>query len=232
MHERALLAEGEPIVVTETTAPDGVRTGQLNVVKACKVVVTSEATMAGSRKDALLEKIQKRQAKVGIIGLGYVGLPLARSFSVKGFPVLGFDVDPAKVLKLLGGQSYIGHIPSCVIDEMRGQGFEATDQFHRLAEVDAVLICVPTPLTETREPDLQFVIRSADAIAASLRPGQLVILESTTYPGTTRDVVRPILERDGLSATKDFFLAFSPEREGPGQCDVFSSNDSQGRRWT
>jgi UDP-N-acetyl-D-glucosamine dehydrogenase len=167
-------------------------------------------------KNELLRKIIDRRAKVGIIGLGYVGLPLARSFSVKGFSVLGFDVDAKKVDQLQRGESYIGHIAPDTIAQMRSGGFDATTRFERLAEVDAVLICVPTPLTEAREPDLQFVVKSAQAVAAALRSAQLVILESTTYPGTTRDVVQPILEAGGLRAGRDFFLAFSPEREDPG----------------
>jgi UDP-N-acetyl-D-glucosamine dehydrogenase len=167
----------------------------------------------------LLTRIQARQACVGIIGLGYVGLPLARAFSAGGFPVLGFDVDHSKVAKLQHGQSYIRHIPPPVIAQMRAQRFDATDRFERLREADAILICVPTPLTEAREPDLTFIINSARAVAHTLRPGQLVVLESTTFPGTTRDVVLPILEAGGLRAGRDFFLAFSPEREDPGNPD-------------
>jgi UDP-N-acetyl-D-glucosamine dehydrogenase len=170
----------------------------------------------GQLSARLVERIRARQARVGIIGLGYVGLPLARSFAGRGFPVLGFDVDPDKVARLGRGESYIGHIPSDAIQKMRSRGFEATDRFARLVEVDAVLVCVPTPLTEAREPDLRYVAQSAEAVGRALRPGQLVVLESTTYPGTTRHVVRPILERGGLAAGKDFFLAFSPEREDPG----------------
>jgi UDP-N-acetyl-D-glucosamine dehydrogenase len=184
---------------------------------------SSRAAVAGAPADSgillknkLLRKITSQHAKVGIIGLGYVGLPLARSFSVKGFAVLGFDVDINKVDQLQRGESYIGHITADSIAQMRTGGFEATNQFERLAEVDAVLICVPTPLTDAREPDLQYVVKSAEAIAANLRAGQLVILESTTYPGTTRDVVQPILEAGGLLVGRDFFLAFSPEREDPG----------------
>ncbi|HEV3164659.1 MAG TPA: nucleotide sugar dehydrogenase [Isosphaeraceae bacterium] len=165
---------------------------------------------------ALLARIKGRTASVGIIGLGYVGLPLARAFAGGGFPVLGFDVDPAKIARLQKGESYIGHISADVIRGMREHGFEATDRFERLNEPDAILICVPTPLTETREPDLSYIIASARAIAARLRRGQLVVLESTTYPGTTREVVLPILESSGLKAGTDFFLAFSPEREDPG----------------
>lgn len=163
-----------------------------------------------------LARIANRTAQVGIIGLGYVGLPLARALSRAGFRVLGFDVDAAKVAKLDAGLSYIKQIPDNTIAEMRDAGFEATDRFDRLGEVDAVLICVPTPLTDSREPDLRYVINSAHAIAAQLRPGQLVVLESTTYPTTTRKDVLPVLEATGLRAGVDFFVAFSPEREDPG----------------
>jgi UDP-N-acetyl-D-glucosamine dehydrogenase len=165
---------------------------------------------------ALLARVRNRTARVGIIGLGYVGLPLAQAFSARGFPVLGFDVDPAKVEKLRRGESYIGHISADAVRRMRQNRFDATAAFDRLAEADAVIICVPTPLTDAREPDLTYVVNSARSVAASLRPGQLVVLESTTYPRTTRDVVLPILEEGGLRAGEDFFLAFSPEREDPG----------------
>ena len=166
---------------------------------------------------ALRDAIERKTATVGIIGLGYVGLPLARAFTDKGISVLGFDTDATKVVKLQRGESYIGHIKDGEIRSMRADGkFDATHQFHRLDEPDVVIICVPTPLTETREPDLSYIVKSAESIAARLRPGQLVILESTTYPGTTRDVVLPILEKGGLVAGTDFFLAFSPEREDPG----------------
>src|SRR5260370_6191339 len=164
----------------------------------------------------LLAKIEAKAARVGIIGLGYVGLPLAHAFARNGVAVLGFDVDAAKVAKLQAGKSYIKHITDEMIAAMRKNHFEATDQFERLSEADAILICVPTPLTEAREPDLTYIVKSADAIAATLRPGQLIVLESTTYPGTTRQVVQPILEATGLKAGQDFFLAFSPEREDPG----------------
>ena len=170
----------------------------------------------GDRRSGLLRAIEGRTARVGIIGLGYVGLPLARAFADAGYRVLGFDTDPAKVEKLARGQSYIGHIADEVVASMKAAGFEATDRFDRLDEPDAVIICVPTPLTEARDPDLGYVIASARSIADRLRPGQLVVLESTTYPGTTRDVVLPILEAGGLEAGSDFFLAFSPEREDPG----------------
>jgi UDP-N-acetyl-D-glucosamine dehydrogenase len=165
---------------------------------------------------ALLQRIRERQALVGIIGLGYVGLPLARAFGVGGFRVLGFDVDRSKVERLERGESYIGHITADSVKAMRAAGFAATADFGRLGEPDAILICVPTPLTEAREPDMTFIVGAAEQIARRLRPGQLVVLESTTYPGTTRQVVLPILEKGGLKAGRDFFLAFSPEREDPG----------------
>jgi UDP-N-acetyl-D-glucosamine dehydrogenase len=168
----------------------------------------------------LLRAIQARTARVGVVGLGYVGLPLARAFSAAGLPVIGFDTDPAKILTLERGDSYIGHLPPETIRAMRDAGFEATGRFDRLAEADAILICVPTPLTESREPDLSFVVRSVRQIAQALRAGQLVVLESTTYPGTTRDVVLPLLDADGrergLRCESSYFLAFSPEREDPG----------------
>jgi UDP-N-acetyl-D-glucosamine dehydrogenase len=168
---------------------------------------------------SLLAKIHKKQAKVGIIGLGYVGLPLARAFGHGGFGVLGFDIDRAKVERLERGQSYIGHLADDAVRDMLDRGFRATADFSRLDEPDAILICVPTPLTEAREPDLSYIVRSSEAIGRRLRPGQLVVLESTTYPGTTREVVQPILERGGLRAGDDFFLAFSPEREDPGNAN-------------
>jgi UDP-N-acetyl-D-glucosamine dehydrogenase len=167
----------------------------------------------------LLSRIAERHATVGIIGLGYVGLPLARAFTDRGFPVLGFDTDPQKVARLSRGESYIKHIAADCVQAMLTHGFAATAEFDRLREADAVLICVPTPLTEAREPDLSYVEASARAVANVLRPGQLIVLESTTYPGTTRDVVRPILEATGLQVGVDFFLAYSPEREDPGNPD-------------
>ncbi len=165
----------------------------------------------------LIGRIQRREAVVGIVGMGYVGLPLAHAFWECDFRVLGFDIDEEKVEALQAGRSYIKHIPSERVGEMReGDRFAATTDFARLGEADAVLICVPTPLTETREPDLTYLQRTGDQMQPHLRAGQLVVLESTTYPGTTRDVLRPILQRGGLVAGKDFLLAFSPEREDPG----------------
>ena len=167
----------------------------------------------------LFDRIADRSALVGIIGLGYVGLPLAQAFASNGFRVLGFDTDPVKIDRLARGKIYIGHIGDAAIATMTERGFTATDQFDRLGEADAVIICVPTPLSESRDPDLGYVISSVRSIAATLRPGQLIVLESTTYPGTTREVVLPILEATGLRAGSDFLLAFSPEREDPGNPD-------------
>ncbi|HVX16348.1 MAG TPA: nucleotide sugar dehydrogenase [Pirellulales bacterium] len=161
--------------------------------------------------------IRKKTARVGVIGLGYVGLPLVRAFLSAGYRTLGFDVDQTKVDRLLAGESYINHISGewiagCLAEET----FAPTTDMRRLAEADAVLICVPTPLSDSRDPDLSYVEGTAQQIAAVLRPGQLVVLESTTYPGTTRDVVLPILESSGLQVGRDFYLAYSPEREDPG----------------
>ncbi len=165
--------------------------------------------------EAIASKIGTDRACVGVIGLGYVGLPLALAFAARGIRVLGFDTDPVKVDRLGRGESYIGHIPGEAIRAAAGC-FEATHDFRRLDEPDAILICVPTPLSTARDPDLTYVAASARAIAERLRPGQLVVLESTTYPGTTRKVVLPLLEAAGLAAGSDFFLAYSPEREDPG----------------
>ncbi|MEW5802251.1 MAG: nucleotide sugar dehydrogenase [bacterium] len=164
----------------------------------------------------LLEKIQARTAQIGIIGLGYVGLPLVREFHRSGFQVTGFDVDKTKVDALMSGKSYIKHIPSEMIQKMVSDGrFQATTDFSRLTEMDAVVICVPTPLNVNREPDMSYVFGTTRTIARYLRKGQLIALESTTYPGTTDEDMRAILEESGLIAGRDFHLAFSPEREDP-----------------
>jgi UDP-N-acetyl-D-glucosamine dehydrogenase len=161
--------------------------------------------------------IAQKSAIVGVVGLGYVGLPLVRAFVAAGFRVIGFDVDERKVCKLLDGESYIEHIPATWIQQcLAAKQFEPTSDMSRLGEADAVLICVPTPLAANREPDLSFVAATASQIAAALRPGQLIVLESTTYPGTTRDVVLPILAAAKLVAGEDYFVAYSPEREDPG----------------
>ncbi|MEX2186060.1 MAG: nucleotide sugar dehydrogenase, partial [Pirellulales bacterium] len=170
--------------------------------------------------ESLRRAIEQRTAKIGIIGLGYVGLPLIRAFVAAGYQTIGFDVDQAKVDCLLAGQSYIKHIDfAALLTNIREGRFSPTADMNRLKEADAILICVPTPLTNTRDPDLSYVEGTARRIAATLRKDQLVVLESTTYPGTTRDVVLPILSERGLKAGVDYFLAYSPEREDPGNPD-------------
>ncbi len=166
------------------------------------------------------EAIETRTARIGVVGMGYVGLPLMRTFCATGFQCIGFDVDTAKVTKLNAGRSYIKHIPSSLIKEVVSKGmFVASDDPSVLGECDAILVCVPTPLSKSRDPDMRYVESTSHLIADHLRRGQLVVLESTTYPGTTRDLVKPILETSGLTAEKDFFLAYSPEREDPGRVD-------------
>ncbi len=172
-----------------------------------------------------LELIQQRSARVGVIGLGYVGLPLVETFTTAGFPVTGFDVDRTKVDQLNLGKSYIAHIPERVVRNwQKNHQFEATIDLQRLEEPDVILICVPTPLSESRDPDLQYVESTTAAIARRLRPGQLIVLESTTYPGTTRNVVVPILQESGLVVGEDFFVAYSPEREDPGNPEYTASS--------
>lgn len=164
----------------------------------------------------LLARIESHDAVVGIIGLGYVGLPLAVAFSEAGFTTLGFDVKPAVIDGLNAGRSHITDVTSERLGKLVGDGpFEATLDFDRLGEADVVVICVPTPLSKTDDPDLSFVVAATEAVRSALRPGQLVVLESTTYPGTTREVVQPMLEETGLVAGEDFFLSFSPERVDP-----------------
>ncbi len=166
---------------------------------------------------SLEQKIAKKQAVVGILGLGYVGLPLAREFATAGVKVLGLDIDQKKVKILNSGRSIIKHIPHEQVKSMVKSGlFTATADMSQIKKADAVLICVPTPLTKNREPDMQYIEKSSQTIAKSLRKEQLIVLESSTYPGTTREVMKPILEATGLVAGKDFYLAFSPEREDPG----------------
>ena len=168
----------------------------------------------------LTQKIVHKKAKVGIIGMGYVGLPLVLRFCEQGFRVLGFDVDKKKVASLKKGRSYIQTISSKRISQfVRGGQLDVTDDFSRLRESDCILICVPTPLTETMDPDLQYIERTTESIRKHLRKGQLVVLESTTYPGTTEELILPRLESTRLRVGKDFFLAYSPEREDPGNKD-------------
>jgi UDP-N-acetyl-D-glucosamine dehydrogenase len=180
--------------------------------------------------DSTLHKIKQRKAQVGIIGLGYVGLPLALLFTEQEFAVTGFDIDRRKVDTLAKGESYIYRITAQEIQTAKAQGFSATANYAQVEEMDAIIICVPTPLNQYHEPDLSYITDTTHAIAHHLRPGQLVVLESTTYPGTTEEVMVPILETEnklGLKASRgdsggqnEFFVAFSPEREDPGNTTV------------
>ncbi|MFZ0294225.1 MAG: nucleotide sugar dehydrogenase [Candidatus Sulfotelmatobacter sp.] len=180
--------------------------------------------------DSTLNKIKQRQARVGIIGLGYVGLPLALLFTEQKFAVTGFDIDQRKVDTLAKGESYIYRIAAKEIQDAKAKGFTATSDYAHIEEMDAIIICVPTPLNQYHEPDLSYITDTTHAIAPHLQPGQLVVLESTTYPGTTEEVMVPILEKEnklGLKAArgdsdpkKEFFVAFSPEREDPGNTTV------------
>jgi UDP-N-acetyl-D-glucosamine dehydrogenase len=157
---------------------------------------------------------------VGVIGLGYVGLPLLQAFHLAGFPVLGFDVDPAKIKALHAGENYLKHLGADLVSDMKKRGrFDATSDMSRLGEADAIIVCVPTPLGKHMEPDMSFIEKATADIAKKLRPGQLIVLESSTYPGTTREIMMPPFEKTGLRCGKDYFLAFSPEREDPGRKD-------------
>lgn len=169
---------------------------------------------------ALAEKIAARSAVVSVIGLGYVGLPLILGFASAGFPVLGLDVDGDKIKKLREGKSYIKHITADAIAAARAKGkFEVESDLAGIARADAIILCLPTPLTRHRDPDLSYIEHTARAIAPHIKRGQLIILESTTWPGTTREVLIPLLEESGLKSREDFFVAFSPEREDPGNPD-------------
>ena len=170
--------------------------------------------------DTLATRLRARSATVGIVGLGYVGVPLAAAAARAGFRAIGFDIDPQKPEQLNRGTSYIDAVPSDELARLVAERrFHATDDFTQLAACDVVAICVPTPLTRQREPDLSYVEATVRTVALTLRPGQLVVLESTTYPGTTREVVKPLLEAGGLRSGRDFFLGFSPEREDPGNAE-------------
>jgi len=187
-------------------------------------------TVAATLFSELNDKIQAREARVAVVGLGYVGLPLALLYTQQEFPVTGFDIDRRKVSTLVQGGSYIFRIPATEVQEARIRGFEATSEYTRITEMDAIIICVPTPLDEYHEPDLSYITNTAEAIAPHLRAGQLVVLESTTYPGTTEEVLVPILEkgnksglkaaRAGVANGQEFYAAFSPEREDPGNQTV------------
>jgi UDP-N-acetyl-D-glucosamine dehydrogenase len=194
-----------------------------------KSIMSSE-TISTTHFSELKTKIEQRQARIAVIGMGYVGLPLALLYSEQGFRVTGFDIDERKVSTLNAGGSYIFRITVPEIQRARSQGLSATSDYSQLRQMDAIIICVPTPLNEYHEPDLSYITGTAESIAPNLQPGQLVILESTTYPGTTEEVLIPILEKGNKQALKasrgdamngkSFFVAFSPEREDPGNQTV------------
>ena len=189
----------------------------------------------------LLSKINNQKAVIGVAGLGYVGLPLLMEFVEERFKTIGFDIDDKKVDSLNSGKSYIKHIASARVQKVRDSNlFEATTDFSRIKEVDCILICVPTPLTRHREPDVSYIANTAESIAKYLQKGQLVVLESSTYPGTTEELLKPILEKSGLKGDKDFWVAFSPEREDPNNPKfntktipkVIGANTETGRKLT
>src|SRR5690242_19242855 len=176
-------------------------------------------------KNELIDRITNKQAHVGVIGLGYVGLPLLVEFAAKGFKGTGFEVDESKAKQVNAGSSYIGDVTSRSIKEaVDAKRLRATTDFDHLADCDAIIICVPTPLRKTKEPDVSYILAATDQIAKRLRRGQLIILESTTYPGTTDEVLLPMLEETGLKLDQDFLLAFSPERVDPGNPEFKTHN--------
>src|SRR6202451_3864923 len=200
--------------------------------------MTILSSTVASPTDQFKAKVQQRQARIGIIGLGYVGLPLALLYSEQKFRVTGFDIDQRKVETIANGGSYIYRIAAEEIQAAKTSGFTATADYSQISAMDAIIICVPTPLNEYHEPDLSYITNTTHAIAPHLRAGQLVVLESTTYPGTTEEVMLPILEKEnstGLKAARgaetganEFFVAFSPEREDPGNTTVAPRGFSKG----
>jgi UDP-N-acetyl-D-glucosamine dehydrogenase len=197
------------------------------------------AEVSCSHLDNFIQKVERRSLTAGILGLGYVGLPLAQLITSRGFKVLGLDIDESKTRKLARGESYIGHIPPSVIQEMRkGDRLIATSDFSYVSKADTLSICVPTPLDKARQPDLTAVRETVESLVPHLRPGQLVILESTTYPGTTTEVVLPILQKSGLKIGEELFVGYSPEREDPANPNftartipkVVGANDPASRR--
>jgi UDP-N-acetyl-D-glucosamine dehydrogenase len=174
---------------------------------------------------ALLDRIERRRARVGVVGLGYVGLPLIVEFAKNGFQTIGIDVDEAKVAAIRAGRSYIPDVPTGELARLTNTGvLQATTDFSAVADLDTINICVPTPLRKTKDPDMSYVVSAVEQIAEHLHPGMLIILESTTYPGTTEELLQPILERGSLKAGVDFFLAFSPERVDPGNAVYHTRN--------
>lgn len=180
--------------------------------------MNQDAALGGYARE-LIEKFRKRTATVGVVGLGYVGLPLALRFAEAGFRTLGFDIDPGKVAALGRAESYLGTVSAERVAAARDAGLRATGDYALAREADALAVCVPTPLGAAREPDLSYVVSTLEALAPQLRPGQLLSLESTTYPGTTEEVVAPRIAARGLRPGEDFFVAYSPEREDPGNPD-------------
>jgi len=175
-------------------------------------------------KVALLKRLNDKTAVIGVVGLGYVGLPLSLRYSEAGYKVIGFDIDPGKVELLTRGQTYIEHIPVEGVAAAIRRGFEPTSDYSRAKDVDAIILCVPTPLNKYREPDLSYVLTTVEDLLPHLRAGQVVSLESTTYPGTTEEELRPRIERCGFRIGEDFFLVFSPEREDPGNKQFKTGN--------
>ena len=181
---------------------------------------------------ALEEKIKDRTARVGIIGLGYVGLPLAMEFAKAGFSVTGIDIQESKVSQLNRGDSYVQDVPTNTLKKWVGEGkFRATSDFSIISELDTINIAVPTPLRKTKDPDMSYIVSACQETAKYLKPGKLVILESTTYPGTTDELVLPMLEASGWKVGEDFFLCFSPERVDPGNPQYQTVNIPKGSRW-
>ncbi|MEG9438346.1 nucleotide sugar dehydrogenase [Edaphobacter sp. HDX4] len=197
-------------------------------------LTTTQSPSAIALKEEFVDKVNSRTAHIGVIGLGYVGLPLALLFTEQGFPVTGFDVDRSKIDMLTSSRSYICRIPEADIALATSHGFQATADFERISSMDAVIICVPTPLTEYREPDLSFITQTVRSVVPYLKPGQLIVLESTTYPGTTAEIVVPLVEEGNGSELRVsrneeqggnvVFVAFSPEREDPGNNTVARSD--------
>jgi UDP-N-acetyl-D-glucosamine dehydrogenase len=175
-------------------------------------------------KEKLINKLNKKEAVIGIVGMGYVGLPLVLMYVKAGYSVIGIDIDPVKVDSLNSGRSYIGHIPNELINQAKRLGFRATMDFSEVGNVDVVIICVPTPLGKHREPDLSFIESTMDSVIPFLRKGQVISLESTTYPGTTEEVLLPLLKKTGLETGESVFLVYSPEREDPGNPDFNTQN--------